>query len=230
MRFTIFITMIFFSFSWGQNPMDGKITYKIACDVCQKEKPEKNNVDRINDLINNDIEWVSFILSFKNSKSFFESEDKIYPDNVMINRQIIDGLLGGGKYHFDSQTNVLLNEKNFMGKKYLIATNSNDTQWNITNEQKVISGYNCYKATCNEVVKNSLGSFSHKIVAWFAPDLPFQFGPKNFNSLPGLILVLHGKDYSFYADSINFNISVNMPVLKGKIITEDDFLKEISFK
>jgi GLPGLI family protein len=230
MRFTIFITVIWFSFSWGQNNKQGKITYKIVCDICAEDRVQKNDIDLINNIIHDDIEWVSFVLSFKNSESFFEREGKIYPENVLINGLIIDGLMSGGKYHFNYKSGILLNEKFLMGKRYLITSNSNKLNWEISNEQKVISGYTCYKATRNESVNNSLGSFSHEIVAWFAPDLPFQFGPKNNNSLPGLILVLHEKNYSFYADSIDLNISVNMPVLKGKVITEEDFLEEISFR
>lgn len=52
--------------------------------------------------------------------------------------------------------------------------------WKLSNDKKVILGYNCQKA---------VGDFGGRTFeAWFASDLPYAFGPWKLNGLPGLIL------------------------------------------
>jgi GLPGLI family protein len=209
---------------------EGKVIYKVVSNEKFVEQGQKSEIDYINDLVNENIQWVTFELVFKDGKSHFEREDKVYPEHIKINNSMIDGLVSGGKYFYDSSTKILLNEKFVLGKNYLISSNSEDVLWKVTNEQKEINGYKCYKATKIEEVINSKGVFKHTITAWFTPSLPFQFGPKNNNSLPGLILVLEDKNYTYYVEKLIFNEIVNLPELKGKSITYNDFMKEISLK
>lgn len=64
-------------------------------------------------------------------------------------------------------------------------------KWEIDNETKVISGYNCRKAS---------GIYGNKILtAWFTYDVPFPEGPYNFKGLPGLIVeVYDDKGYNHF--------------------------------
>jgi GLPGLI family protein len=41
------------------------------------------------------------------------------------------------------------------------------------------------------------------IITWFAPSLPYGYGPKDYNNLPGLILELTEKETTYYASKIN---------------------------
>jgi GLPGLI family protein len=232
MKKIFFLILLSTIHSISQNLNEGEITYKVVCNTCDNTKEKKSEIEKIDDLIFKDLEQVNFILIFKDKESFFELQDKVYSDNSTINKSIIKGLISGGDYYLDLNKDIQIQEKTLMGQRFLIKTNPSLVQWKITTEQKEIDGYLCFKAIKNEKIINSVGTFENEIVAWFTPALPFQFGPKNHNSLPGLILVLHDKKFSFYLDNIDLNPKVSdLSKIKkpnGKLITEEEFKKVIS--
>lgn len=63
------------------------------------------------------------------------------------------------------------------------------------------------------------------IIAWFAPSLPYAYGPKDYGGLPGLILELTEKETTYYASKINItkNKEVKIDFPKGKMITEEEY-------
>ena len=79
---------------------------------------------------------------------------------------------------------------------------------------------------------NALIEFNHNrtitIIAWFAPEIPARYGPKEFNNLPGLILELYDTHHNFYAESVQF--LKNPPKItpfKGDLITEEEYRTRI---
>jgi len=56
-------------------------------------------------------------------------------------------------------------------------------KWNIKNDSKIISGYNCQKATINYAGRD--------YIAWFTNEIPLSDGPYKFNGLPGLIIKIN---------------------------------------
>lgn len=118
-----------------------------------------------------------------------------------------------GKFYTNLKTNIHTHQLKYQGKIYLIAREKKYLNWHITNETKTIAGYRCQKAI-STYKSNSKASI--KIEAWFCPSLPFQFGPKYYYGLPGLILALKEHHYYFYAKKIILkNESVKKPT-KGK--------------
>lgn len=86
----------------------------------------------------------------------------------------------------------------------------------------MIQGYICSKAvlTLNRPVQGS-----NQIVAWYAPELPFVFGPGEYGGLPGLILELERGSYKVYADKIKFDArerSIRIPT-KGEKHNRDTY-------
>ncbi|MGL2994442.1 GLPGLI family protein [Flavobacterium sp. TSSA_36] len=102
-------------------------------------------------------------------------------------------------------------------------------KWEITNESKTISTYLCYKAILKIPFINRKGiSGIHTITAWFAPSLPFSFGPKNFYGLPGLILELQENKTTYLATKIvltDKEFKIVFP--KGKTITKEEYDKKL---
>lgn len=67
------------------------------------------------------------------------------------------------------------------------------------------------------------------IVAWFAPSLPYSYGPKYFTGLPGLILELTDRKVTFLASSIIILKDEELPIdfPKGKTISQEDYTKKV---
>ena len=112
----------------------------------------------------------------------------------------------------------------------LIEKKHEKLDWEITTESKMIDSYLCYKAIYLMKFVNRRGmNTSIPIVAWFAPSLPYPYGPKYFNGLPGLILELSDRKTTFLASSIIISkdkeVKIDFP--KGKTISQDDYTKKV---
>ena len=74
--------------------------------------------------------------------------------------------------------------------------------WNLTTETKKIGNYSCYKAITNKKTKNNN---SIPIIAWYSPEIAYQFGPNGYGNLPGLIVELQIDSVIYGLKSINFD-------------------------
>lgn len=134
------------------------------------------------------------------------------------------GLLAGSNnvyYVNSSKKENLEQDCKLMGECFLI---SNPVyKWSLTQETKKIGNYLCFKAVSIKIYK---GKKSYK-VAWYTPSIPVNFGPKDFNGLPGLILELEAFGLIFKAKKIKLNLNetivINKP--KGINITQFEFRK-----
>lgn len=130
-------------------------------------------------------------------------------------------------YFFDKFSNTAIKRED---NGSLIESNHKILDWEITTESKMIDGYLCYKAIYNDVFVNRKGvNTSIPIVVWFAPSLPYSYGPKYFNGLPGLILELNDRETTFYATSITIlkhkELAIEFP--KGKIVSQENYKKKV---
>jgi GLPGLI family protein len=119
-------------------------------------------------------------------------------------------------------------ENDYLGEFRIIY--SDKTEWKLVNESKYIDSYLCYKATSEEVVVNSGRTFKYPIVAWYCPSIPFSYGPKGYNGLPGLILELQVRNITWGAAKIELSKedTVIARPTKGKLITEEEYIKMLS--
>lgn len=221
--FTLFCLLLL-NFTIAQSK-SGIVEYSIA-DI---NVPVKEGMAP-NEMVQNMIEvgkTQKFILEFSNKQSVFAIKEG------MRNEKIDDYTFNLAKFYTTTEIfytdldrkeiikkteeNILLKEENV---KY---------DWMISKESKMIDQYLCYKATATFDVKVR-GNQTKKrtITAWFAPSLPYSFGPIEFSGLPGLIIELHKSYTTYLATKISLNdkeIKITYPT--GKTMTEEEYEQKI---
>lgn len=146
---------------------------------------------------------------------------------------LIKKIIGSyGDYYTDLPENKLLHAFEYLGKSWLLPYYKADFQWVITDEVKIINGYECRKAV---TFHSPLTEKEKETVAWFAPQIPFQFGPMEYFGLPGLVLEIQKDFYVFYANEISFaekDKKIPRPTLKKEteISRYKNEIKELEFK
>lgn len=102
----------------------------------------------------------------------------------------------------------------FTNEKKQIVDNFFNWQWEITNEQKEISGYMCTKAI------SKINGYHFE--AWFTEEIPISAGPEKYDSLPGLILYVNTGAVELVAKSVKFigsPINIQKPTFTGQTYT-----------
>lgn len=105
----------------------------------------------------------------------------------------------------------LLFQKEMLGEN-IYAEEDLKNNWILTNETKLIDKYLCYKATNVYTVLNGSKIFSHPVIAWYCPKLPFPYGPVGYGNLPGLILELRVRNTVYGAKNIKLNSDSNFDI------------------
>jgi len=168
---------------------------------------------------------IQFVLEYNKSASVFHKKPLLEIDANRLH--LLTTLLGigikGEKYFVNSK--VTINQKNSFGQDFLV--NTPKVNWILSNISKKIGQYECYKATTEVEKRNSSGISIKKITAWFCPKIPFNFGPKYYSGLPGLIVKLQDRNYIEY-ELVKIEKTKKRTIKfpkKGKKISYVDFMK-----
>lgn len=205
-----------------------KVEYAVS--FITDEKIEKNN--RIKLLFNesNDGAKLSkFILNANKDQANFFAENYNGLDKRKWETALIMANYESILFINRNFSEILYNnpENEFKKDKYLIKKSINK-DWIINHKDTlIINGFKCFKATINEDLTNPNGiKIKNEVIAWFTPEIPYQFGPSGYGNLPGLILQLTTNRVNFYAKTINLNSDFEIIALsKGIVISEDEFIK-----
>lgn len=166
-------------------------------------------------------ELVNFELVANKNASYFKMIEAIKNEETTFATAFSDA---STSYYTEAYSNNKMSyENDYLGE--IRINYSEKIEWKLENESKYIDNYLCYKATSEEVVVNSKGTFKHAIIAWYCPSIPFSYGPRGFNGLPGLILELQVRNITWGAKKIelsNEEKSIEKPT-KGKLITEEEY-------
>jgi GLPGLI family protein len=217
----IFI-FIFFTLKIFSQTESGKVNYGLVIGYDEK----MSNDDILKGYLEQAKEGakhVSFDLTFNKKESLFYVNESIENENISFAKAFASG---NNIFYTHNDSVIKIKFVNNHIGKFIVSYHDN-TIWKLENESKYINNFLCYKATSEDIVINSKGTFKHPIVAWYCPSIPFNFGPKGHTGLPGLILELHVRNISWGATKIEIsseNKIIEKPT-KGKIITEEEFEK-----
>lgn len=170
--------------------------------------------------------FLNYKLNFSKTEAVFEQPNYMDNDNG-VDMERVSGSVGVvGLYYTNLEENISLHQFSEIGTKWLVKSSVDDIEWVLTNETKVIKGYHCKKAT---TIVNLNYMKKDELIAWYCSEIPFQFGPMGLSGLPGMILEIKRRNFTIYADKINFkskDMKLKRPT-KGKLISEKEQLETV---
>lgn len=224
--FLLFTLIPFLGFSQIQS---GKILYKVSMDqtivdsvLSTVEMPElKTYLKQAFEKNSKTVPYITYELDFNKNESLFYSHKSMGSDGGLDLEKTIKNI-GPGKYYLNLKEGISLHEYEYVSTPFLVRFNYEDLDWKITQETKMINGYQCYKAVTQHTPD---AGKEWKITAWFAPKLPFQFGPLVYGGLPGLVLELQQSYYTFTATQIDLSKKDKkiIRLKKGELVDLKDF-------
>lgn len=232
--FTIFALLFLSSYSiiYGQI-ISGKVQYEASLlmdssiDKFNKSKASQASKNAYKKLMTNSSK-LNYILDFNRTKSLFKKVKQLEQLEFSKN-PILETRVNQGSFYSDYSKKVYLNIKDSQGDKILISYPK--TVWKIEQKTKMINGYLCGKATTT-IIENSRAKQKSKITAWFAFDIPFNFGPNQFGGLPGLVLeVEYAAKYKIKATKIKLSSKKEVKIKepkKGKKISLTKYNEKIA--
>ncbi len=165
-------------------------------------------------------------LSFDNYQSLFKW-DKIGDTSLKIddegNYTRSEHIKNGELNYFNKKDNLIISKNNVSIKEsHYIKQDSLIINWEITDEQKNIENFKCYKA---------IGSYGNRVyTAWYTPDISTNFGPWKLNGLDGLIIKVSDEknEISFTLKQIKKSTSLKILDLTGlEYISLKDYYQRV---
>lgn len=221
----IILFLLFINTSFSQSNL--YITYKIK--IANEDIFKGNSSLRsLFDKARNDATNIKFGLICKKESSFFYLIDNLTStdDNNSTNSASLIFAGYNGEVFYDGDS--LYSYSKILAKNTYVKTSAK-VKWVLKNDKKIIGGYECYKATSEYIVNNIKGEFRHPVTAWYCPELPYSFGPRGYNGLPGLILELQVRNVTYGVETIDFNAEKDFEINKKtmKILNEEQYKKAL---
>lgn len=124
--------------------------------------------------------------------------DKQNADTNKFSRTIIPLIKYNNFLKLNAITNKISFIEEFIKDRYILITDDVKQNWKLTKEKKIISDVECLKAT------TTFRGMQWEV--WYAPSIPYPYGPWKLHGLPGLIVEAHdvNKRYNYNAVKIEF--------------------------
>jgi len=126
----------------------------------------------------------------------------------------------------DVKNNQISLQRDIFEQTYLVKDSLQHYQWKITNETRLIAGFECKKAVtkiCDSVY----------IVAFYTDEITVSSGPESFGGLPGMILGLAVPrlQMTWFATKVDLKEPTEVmlnPKQKGKSVTWEVYQKDLN--
>ncbi|MEP5254470.1 MAG: GLPGLI family protein [Winogradskyella arenosi] len=187
----------------------------------------------------------TYLLTFDRSSSVYKQEIELSKPQVGGGFQVSFGSSGSDVFYKNVKHKTYVDQKETMGKKFLIKDSIAPITWALASDSKYIGEYLCFKATyTKQVPKINLNFNSNSnlkdedegdkapemteriITAWYTPQIPVSNGPAKYQGLPGLILEIHDGKLTVICSKIVINpeekVGIEEPT-KGKEVSQTEY-------
>jgi GLPGLI family protein len=174
------------------------------------------------------------IPEFRTAKNelYFNANESLYQPYVDEEEDVAATSGGGmmmmrgaaGKTHLNFPATVRTEQREVMGKEYLIVDTLRTLPWKFSEETKQIKGYTCKKATMTREERNR----SQNVTVWYTDAVFVTAGPDKFYGLPGLVLAVDVNDGEIVISPIDIQLKplkkndIKTPT-SGKKVTDAEF-------
>lgn len=134
-------------------------------------------------------------------------------------------------------------QREMVGKKWLIEDSITKNNWKLTGESKTILGYTCQQATTSAFIKTMRMQLNNgqmertevpdtvKVEVWFATAIPVPGGPEYQGQLPGMILEANVRNGQTVYKAVEISPKVKEEEIKepksGTKVTQKEFKKQV---
>jgi len=118
-----------------------------------------------------------FDLFFSKNKTIYQP-GRENPDN---NKLWYEGVAETNVIFSELDSSKSVSQKKVFEQVFLIQDSTRQIQWKITDETRMVAGFQCRRA--NAIIMDSI-----YVVAFYTDDIIAPGGPESFNGLPGMIL------------------------------------------
>ncbi len=125
------------------------------------------------------VNTLEFTIKFNRQEALYTLNENLAIDtHEHLNNMAILVTRGDRLVYSNPTENLLIEKTESFGKTFLIKSQLDFIEWNLTTETKEIEGYTCYKATALLINKGGPKNEDRlfDLTAWYAPELSFNFG------------------------------------------------------
>jgi GLPGLI family protein len=222
MKTICFTFFFFFSFLYSQNT---KVTYKVTLNdysnfPSQQIKEHFKTTEFATD-------YALFDLIYNSDEMFFSAKKVENLSDEEFENLLLMCDMDGGYYKQNNDVFLYRVVPETKDIKNLICKSKVVTNWKLSDEKKIILGYECKRADSMVYIDYGDGESisTYTVTAWYCKDIKCTYGPKGFGGLDGLILELNQNLVTYTAIKLEEypNIFPFKMYPELKIIDEKDF-------
>ncbi|MGJ8548198.1 GLPGLI family protein [Winogradskyella wichelsiae] len=222
-KFIAIILLLIPFLNIAQENLEIDYKVKIVVDLDTLKGPEDFKQVFSNAIDKSELLTFKLKINNKENKTIFNKLKMLDPSFTKLDDLVINQIIQiEGNYY--TYQNDIIHSYNLLGTDFNVQIN-NIISWKITKEIKKINDYECLKA----IGSVKYGKLKGKtITAWFSKMIPLPYGPKIYNSLPGLVLEVHEPNAIIYAENIKIlekPIKIDIPS-KDELISAEDAEKK----
>jgi len=175
---------------------------------------EDNSNNRYNTFLSSAKDYeddVLFKLIFNTNNAIFE----ILDDNKNSENKLAFDLSGCEKsVYVDLSKNIFTSLSKgsrplgIEDEKYILIDTISNLKWQLHDKFKMINEIEVFKATLEY---RTVDNKHFLVTAWYAPSLPYAYGPLLYGGLPGLIVQLQDKGKLYTLSKIEFESDLKIP-------------------